>query len=126
MSRLAGMNHPNGGGSISYRNLLVRSCFKIHRSAFVFAERVPRLLELFAKLRLGRRFAGLGNREVIVPIEDADKDVPAEFECSCCGELFTSTLREQLPHDQDAGFGHCPKCFPNETQTRNRPVADAV
>jgi hypothetical protein len=56
--------------------------------------------------------AGLGDREVIVPIGDEGKDAPAQFTCSCCGDWFTSTLREQEPHDQDAGYGHCPSCFP--------------
>lgn len=50
---------------------------------------------------------------VIVPCTDADRDVKARFTCSCCGERFLSTLREQLPHDQDAGYGHCPACFPS-------------
>lgn len=53
---------------------------------------------------------GLSPREVIVPLTDADRDVPARFECSCCGEGFTSTLRKQLPYDQDCGHGFCPSC----------------
>lgn len=55
-----------------------------------------------------------GGREVIVPCGDnpADHEVLARFTCSCCGEGFKSTLREQLPHDQDSGYGHCPACFP--------------
>ena len=53
-------------------------------------------------------------RDVIVPMSDsdADQDIASTFTCSCCGEGFSSTLREQLPHDQDNGYGHCPDCFP--------------
>ena len=62
--------------------------------------------------------AGLSDDDVAVPFGDnpADLDIPADFTCSCCGESFTSTLRQELPHDQDSGYGHCPACFPATAQ----------
>ena len=62
--------------------------------------------------------AGLSDDDVAVPFGDnpADLDIPADFTCSCCGESFTSTLRQELPHDQDSGYGHCLACFPATAQ----------
>ncbi len=34
----------------------------------------------------------------------------AHFICGCCGDGFTSTIQEQEKHDQDAGYGICPRC----------------
>jgi hypothetical protein len=32
------------------------------------------------------------------------------FTCSCCGEGFKSTSKEQAKHDQDFGYGYCSNC----------------
>lgn len=32
------------------------------------------------------------------------------FTCGCCGDGFSSTLEEQARHDQDTGYGICPRC----------------
>ena len=32
------------------------------------------------------------------------------FICGCCGDGFRDTLTAQAEHDQDAGYGICPRC----------------
>ena len=54
------------------------------------------------------------NRDVQLNIDGAQlgggPQKPVTFTCSCCGEWFKSTIAEQAKYDQDAGYGHCPKC----------------
>jgi hypothetical protein len=73
---------------------------------FAWIETEAEKLEAVTDCELDEGYRG----NVIVPYDDTHKDTPATFECSCCGTLFPSTLRIQEPHDQDAGFGHCPNC----------------
>lgn len=49
-------------------------------------------------------------RPARLPLDGALEDTPARFECACCGSFFTSTIASQRVHDQDEGFGHCPRC----------------
>jgi len=64
---------------------------------------------------------------VIVPFDESHKDTLADFDCSCCGTSFESTLRLELPHDLDAGFGLCPSCLANHYPDRVRnPVNPAI
>ena len=42
---------------------------------------------------------------------DGEGEGLASFTCSCCGEWFQSTIAVQKKHDQDAGYGMCPKCI---------------
>jgi hypothetical protein len=55
--------------------------------------------------------AGLSNRPANLPLDGAGEDKPAAFTCGCCGDGFTSTIAEQRPHDQDEGYGYCPRCI---------------
>jgi hypothetical protein len=48
--------------------------------------------------------------ETALPLDGLGEAIPAKFECGCCGQWFESTLAEQRPYDQDAGFGICPDC----------------
>lgn len=54
--------------------------------------------------------APLSDRPAKLPLDGEGENRPANFECGCCGEGFTSTIAEQRVHDQDEGFGYCPKC----------------
>lgn len=50
-------------------------------------------------------------RKVTLCIDGQGSGALVTFECSCCGTGFKSTIAEQAPRDQDAGFGHCPGCI---------------
>ena len=56
---------------------------------------------------------GLSDRPANCPLDGAGEDTPAAFTCGCCGTSFTSTIAEQRPHDQDEGYGYCPRCLSN-------------
>lgn len=45
-----------------------------------------------------------------LPLDGQGDDIPATFECGCCGEGFKSTLKNQRKFDQDNGYGICPDC----------------
>jgi len=44
------------------------------------------------------------------------------FLCSCCGCEFRSTYQEQAKHDQDTGYGHCPRCQETIEQKNNEEM----
>jgi hypothetical protein len=67
-----------------------------------------RKLESVQKCELGQF---VFRKDVTVPLDGDGEDLPARFDCGCCGELFTSTIKEQAPLDQDAGYGICPSCM---------------
>ena len=56
---------------------------------------------------------GLSDRPANLPLDGSGEGVPAAFTCGCCGTGFTSTIAEQRPHDQDEGYGYCPRCLSN-------------
>jgi hypothetical protein len=51
-----------------------------------------------------------GRRKTDVIIGKPQGHETAQFECGCCGTVFTGVVQEQLAFDQDAGFGICNKC----------------
>ena len=53
----------------------------------------------------------LMSHDVTLPLDGVGGDTPASFECGCCGSDFESTYAEQRKHDQDNGFGICPRCL---------------
>jgi hypothetical protein len=55
--------------------------------------------------------APLGDSPANLPLDGNGDDSPADFECGCCGDNFTSTIADQRIHDQDEGFGYCPSCL---------------
>ena len=46
-----------------------------------------------------------------LPLDKEGQDALVYFTCSCCGEGFKSTIKEQKVHDLDQGYGLCPSCF---------------
>lgn len=55
--------------------------------------------------------AGLSDRPANLKLDGSGENIPSVFTCGCCGEGFKSTLTEQRPFDQDAGYGYCPRCI---------------
>lgn len=53
----------------------------------------------------------LGNRPANCPLDGEGESTPTSFTCGCCGTGFMSTIAEQRIHDQDEGYGYCPKCL---------------
>lgn len=55
-----------------------------------------------------------------LPLDGAGEDRIAGFICGCCGEWFTSTIREQERFDQDEGYGICESCENRYEDWRNK------
>ena len=52
----------------------------------------------------------LGDSPANLPLDGEGDNIPAYFQCGCCGTSFTSTIAEQRAHDQDEGYGICHEC----------------
>jgi hypothetical protein len=37
-------------------------------------------------------------------------EIKENFECSCCGTMFRSTIELQAKWDVDTGYGYCDRC----------------
>jgi hypothetical protein len=68
---------------------------------------------------------GLSARPISLPMDGAGLDVPSQFDCSCCGEIFRSTIAEQQPHGLDEGHGYCPACLDRLTMKEKKKTKSA-